>query len=144
MKVLFLSFKKVVFISIILGFIVCLVLFSSSNLEAAKEGLIIWTGSIIPSLFPFFVATEILCSTNFINVLGKNLNRIMRPVFNVPGQGSLALIMGIISGYPTGAKMVTNLREKKICSRIEAERLLCFTNNSGPLFIISVVRNNYF
>ena len=63
----------------------------------------------------------------------------MRPLFNVPGQGSFAFIMGLISGYPTGAKIVTNLRENKVCSRIEAERLICFTNNSGPLFILGFV-----
>lgn len=139
MRILVLSFKKFLFTFLILAFILSLVLFSKSNLDAAKNGLLIWTNSIIPSLFPFFVATELLCSTNFINIIGNYLNRFMRPLFNVPGQGSFALIMGIISGYPTGAKIVCNLRNNKLCSKIEAERLLAFTNNSGPLFIISVV-----
>ena len=47
--------------------------------------------------------------------------------------------MGIISGYPTGAKIAVNFRENNICSKEEAERLLAFTNNSGPLFIIGTV-----
>lgn len=47
--------------------------------------------------------------------------------------------MGIISGYPVGAKIVTNLRENNICTKEEAERLLSFTNNSGPLFIVGTV-----
>lgn len=139
MRIFVLSFKKFLFTFLIIFFIFALVLFSKSNLNAAKNGLQIWTSSIIPSLFPFFVATELLCSTNFINFIGKYLNKIMRPVFNVPGQGSFALIMGLISGYPTGAKIVCNLRNSNLCSKIEAERLLTFTNNSGPLFIISVV-----
>lgn len=139
MKVLVLSFKKFIFPTLIIIFISTLILFSESNLQAVKESLFLWTNSIIPSLFPFFVATELLLSTNFINVLGKLLNKFMRPFFNVPGQGSFAFIMGVISGYPTGAKIVTTLRENKLCSRIEAERLLCFTNNSGPLFILGFV-----
>lgn len=139
MKIFVLSFKKFLSIFLILFFILSLVLFSKSNLDAAKNGLLIWTNSIIPSLFPFFVATELLCSTNFINIIGNYLNKYMKPIFNVPGHGSFALIMGIISGYPTGAKIVSNLRENKLCSRIEAERMLAFTNNSGPLFILSVV-----
>lgn len=139
MRVWVLSFKKNLISICILLFIVFLIIFSASNLEAAQNGLIIWTTSIIPSLFPFFVATEILYSTNIINILGKYCNKFMRPLFNVPGQASFALIMGFISGYPTGAKIVSDLRENKICSKIEAERLLSFTNNSGPLFIISVV-----
>lgn len=139
MKIFVLSFKKFLFTFLILAFILSLVLFSKSNLDAAQNGLLIWTNSIIPSLFPFFVATELLCSTNFINILGNYLNKLMRPLFNVPGQGSFALIMGIISGYPTGAKIVCNLRENRLCSKIEGERMLTFTNNSGPLFILSVV-----
>ena len=71
--------------------------------------------------------------------MGKALNRIMRPIFNVPGEGSFAFLMGIISGYPTGAKIVSNLKEKKICNTEECERLIAFTNNSGPLFIVGTV-----
>lgn len=55
------------------------------------------------------------------------------------GIGAYAFIMGIISGYPVGAKIVTEFRKNGNCSRAEAERLLAFTNNSGPLFIIGTV-----
>lgn len=64
----------------------------------------------------------------------------MKPLFNVPGEGSFPLLMGIISGYPIGAKIVTNFRKNGICTKEEAERLITFTNNSGPLFIIGTVR----
>lgn len=47
--------------------------------------------------------------------------------------------MGIISGYPVGAKIVTEFRKNGDCTKAEAERLLSFTNNSGPLFIIGTV-----
>lgn len=63
----------------------------------------------------------------------------MKPLFNVRGEGSFALIMGIISGYPTGAKIACNFRENNTCTKEECERLLSFTNNSGPLFIIGTV-----
>jgi sporulation integral membrane protein YlbJ len=120
-------------------FMITLVLYSKSNLQAAKEGLFLWANNVVPSLFPFFVATEILCSTNVINVIGKILEKPVKKIFNVPGQGAVALCMGIISGYPTGAKIVSNFKENNICTKEEAERLLAFTNNSGPLFIIGTV-----
>lgn len=50
----------------------------------------------------------------------------MRPLFNVPGEGSYPLIMGIVSGYPVGAKIVCDLRNKNILTKPEAERLLAF------------------
>lgn len=122
-----------------LFFTFCLLIFSKNNLVAVKNGLSLWANSVVPSLFPFFVATELLSHTNIINQLGNILNFIMKPLFNVNGKGSFAFIMGIISGYPIGAKIAANFRKKNICSKEECERLLSFTNNSGPLFIIGTV-----
>ena len=120
-------------------FTICLVLFSQTNLIATKNGLILWATAVIPSLFPFFVATEMLSYTNVVSFLGKWLSPIMRPLFGVPGEGAFAFIMGLISGYPVGAKIVSNFMEQGICTKEEAERMLAFTNNSGPLFIIGTV-----
>ena len=120
-------------------FAIFLVLFSSSNLSAAQNGLTLWATSVVPSLFPFFVATELLSYTNIVSILGRCFNNLMKPLFNVRGEGSFAFLMGIISGYPVGAKIACNLRESNICSKEECERLLAFTNNSGPLFIIGTV-----
>ena len=120
-------------------FTLCLVLFSRTNLSAAKNGLILWATAVVPSLFPFFVATEMLSYTNVISYLGKWLTPIMRPLFGVPGEAAFAFIMGLISGYPVGAKIVSNFIEQGVCNKEEAEGMLAFTNNSGPLFIIGTV-----
>ncbi len=136
---IFLSIKKNILPSLFVLFTICLVLFSKQNLQATKLGLQLWANSIVPALLPFFIATELLGHTNIITKLGEFLNRFMRPIFNVPGIGAYAFIMGIISGYPIGAKIVTNFRNEGLCTKAEAERLVAFTNNSGPLFIIGTV-----
>lgn len=102
-------------------------------------GLLLFANSVVPALLPFFIATEILSHTNVVLKIGELFNRYMRPIFNVPGIGAYALVMGIISGYPVGAKIVTNFRNNGLCTKAEAERLLAFTNNSGPLFILGTV-----
>ena len=76
--------RMVILPTIILLFIFCLIVFSSSNLEAAKSGLKLWAFSVFPSLFCFFVATELLSHTFIISVLGKLLNKHMKTFFNVP------------------------------------------------------------
>ena len=131
--------KQFIIPFILVLFTISLIIFSSTNLSSAKNGLILWANSIVPSLFPFFVATELLTHTNLIYNMGKLLNKFMKPFFNIRGEGSFALIMGIISGYPMGAKISANFRKNNICSKEECERLLSFTNNSGPLFIIGTV-----
>ena len=120
-------------------FMLCLLIFSKQNMEASKNALSLWINNVVPSLLPFFIATELLSYTNLPSIVGNLLNPIMKPIFNVPGIGAFAFIMGIISGYPMGAKIVTELRQKSLCSKEEGERLLAFTNNSGPLFIIGTV-----
>lgn len=134
-----LKLKQLILPFFLILFTMCLVIFSNTNLYSAKNGLLLWANSIVPTLFPFFVATELLSHTNFTYYLGKVLNKFMQPLFNIRGEGCFALIMGIISGYPTGAKIAANFRINNICSKEECERLLSFTNNSGPLFILGTV-----
>lgn len=74
-----------------------LIVFSKDNLVASKEGLKLWASSVVPALLPFFIACELLSSTDIIDYLGKKLGKIMKPIFNVPGEGAFPLIMGIIS-----------------------------------------------
>lgn len=139
MNFIVISAKKYFFTAIFVLFIICLLMFSNNNLIAAQNGLALWATKVLPTLFPFFVATELLCQTNFTYILGKLLNKFMKPVFNVPGESAIAIILGTISGYPVGAKVVCNLKQQKIISKIEAERLIAYTNNSGPLFILGTV-----
>ncbi len=134
-----LNIKSYIMSFAFLTFTLCLLIFSSSNLSASKKGLSLWANSVVPSLFPFFVATELLSQTQMPYWLGKLFNRIMKPLFNIRGEGSFALIMGLISGYPVGAKIATNFRKNNVCSKEECERILSFTNNSGPLFIVGTV-----
>ncbi len=133
------SIKKYFFTILILIFLIGLLSFSTSNIQAAKDGLVLWAEAVVPSLFPFFVASSLLCQTNIISIFGKYLGKLMHPLFNVPGESTIALIIGAISGYPVGAKVVCQLLNQKVINKDEAERLVAFCNNSGPLFIIGTI-----
>lgn len=139
MKILFINLRKNILPITFLIFTFCLIIFSKSNIQAVKNSLSIWINNVVPSLFPFFIATELLNHTNIPRYIGNMFNKIMRPLFNVPGIGAYALFMGITSGYPVGAKIITNFRNENLCTKEEAERLITFTNNSGPLFILASV-----
>lgn len=125
-------------------FIICIVVFSRTAVNSALNGLILWSSIVVPSLFPFFVASDLMNSTGFTRAAGSLLEPVMRPLFNVPGCASFALALGVTSGYPVGAKLTADLRNDGSLSKHEAERLLAFTNNSGPLFIIGAVGTGMF
>ena len=111
--------KRNIFSLFFLLFTFGLLIFSTTNLSAVKSGLYLWVNSVIPSLFPFFVATELLMHTNIVNQLGIILHRFMKPLFNISGEGAFAFVIGIISGYPIGAKIATTFRQNNVCTKEE-------------------------
>ena len=120
-------------------FIILLVIYSKDAILASTLGISLWVNVIFPSLFPFFVICNILTNTNISVVIGKFFEPIMRPLFNVPGCCSFAFFLGMFCGYPIGAICTLNLYNKNLITKVEAERLLTFTNNSSPLFVISSI-----
>lgn len=108
-------------------------------ISSAQDGLLLWFNKIIPSILPFLIGTNILIHLGFIDFLGTLLDPFMKRFFNISGCGAFALALGMLSGYPVGAKITASLRENNKLSQIEAQRLASFTNNSGPLFIIGAI-----
>lgn len=134
-----LYFKKVLATIFTIMFAALLVIYPQTAVSSAYKGLRLWSDIVFPSLMPFFVCSEILNKLNFPKNISRYLEPFMRPLFNVPGSGAYPFVMGITSGYPVGAKIVSDMRADNLLSREEAERLLSFCNNSGPLFIIGAV-----
>ncbi|GAB3068070.1 sporulation integral membrane protein YlbJ [Virgibacillus ainsalahensis] len=136
---------KTILLSSVASFItIALISFPNDTFEASIRGLNIWWEVVFPSLLPFFIAAELLIGFGVVKFIGVLFEPIMRPLFNVPGAGSFGWIMGMVSGYPTGAKITARLREDKQLSQIEAERLVSFTNASSPLFIFVAVSIGFF
>lgn len=83
-SIITIKFKNAILPFMFCVFLVCLIVFSKTNLVAVSNGLFLWANNVVPSLLPFFIGTELLLQTNIVPWLGKVLNPIMRPVFNVP------------------------------------------------------------
>ncbi|PHS32069.1 MAG: sporulation integral membrane protein YlbJ [Alkaliphilus sp.] len=120
-------------------FIIAIIVYPSSTVEAAHTGLMAWFTIVLPALLPFFIGSELLIRLGVVRFIGLLLEPIMRPLFNVPGDGSFAFAMSVTSGYPVGAKIISKLCEQKVILDVEAQRLISFCSTSGPLFIIGAV-----
>jgi sporulation integral membrane protein YlbJ len=118
---------------------VALVLYPDLAFRSALRGLRIWWDVVFPALLPFFVAGQVLMALGVVHALGVLLERLMRPVFNVPGVGAFVLAMGLASGYPIGAVLTARLRRDGQLNEAEAERLLSFCNTADPLFMAGAV-----
>ncbi|MFS0751952.1 sporulation integral membrane protein YlbJ [Oceanobacillus sp. 1P07AA] len=136
--------KTLVYAGLTLLLTLSLIAFPDQALEAAIRGLNMWWEVVFPSLLPFFITAELLLAFGVVKFIGVIFEPIMRPLFNVPGAGSFGWMMGMASGYPTGAKITARLREENQLSKMEAERLVSFTNNSSPLFIFGAISAGFF
>ena len=108
------------------------------RLEALKA-LTLCAGTVIPSLFPFMTVTALLVRLGFGQWLAPHTAGLMAPLFRLPGCASSALLLGLVGGYPIGARTAAELYASGALTRAEAERLLTFCNNSNPVFLISVL-----
>lgn len=106
---------------------------------AAREGLETCLRSVIPSLFPFFVLTNLLMAfplpARLLALLGEPYERL----FRLPRATLGAFLMGLLGGYPVGAAAAAECCRRGICTREEAERLLICGDNCSPGFIFAVV-----
>ncbi len=131
--------KKAVFYITVILLIMLILIRSEYVILFAKDSMNMCYELIIPTLFPFFVCSGLLIYSGFGTFLARFSQKIMRPLFNVAPAGSAAFVLGIISGFPLGAITAVQLYRSGNISKSEAERLLAFCNNSGPLFIIGSI-----
>lgn len=98
----------------------------------------LWFYNLLPTLFPFFIITDLLSNYGFINYLSKLFGNIMK-IFNLNKKSSYGFFMSIISGFPGNGKLIKELLDNKEISEQDATKLLTFTHFSNPLFIIGTI-----
>ena len=107
----------------------------SQNVKNAFELCI---NSVIPSLFPFFIMAELMLA--YMNNHPPNkIALLYQKIFKFDKSTLPVFVSGLISGYPVGAYMTQSLYQKNLISKTDAKDLICFTNNSGPMFIICAI-----
>lgn len=116
-----------------------LILFTKEVSAAASNGIDTCLRVVIPSLFPFFVLSSLCISTGMAHSLSRLFALPMRYLFRLPASCAPAFVLGLIGGYPTGAKTAFDLYDGGACDGEECARLLGFCSSCGPAFIFSAV-----
>ncbi len=119
-------------------------LFPEQTISSALQGVSIWWDVLFPALFPFFVISELLLGFGLVHFIGGLFDPMMRPIFRIPGYGGFVMAMGFAAGYPISARLTSQLWERKLIDRDEAERLVAFTSTSDPIFLIGAVAVGFF
>lgn len=131
--------KKYIFTFFIFLLTLFCIIFPEDMITAAKTGLTLWWQIILPSLFPFMILSNLIVKTALPQLFSKFLSPPMQFIFRLPGISAIALFLGLVGGYPIGAKVTADLRNNNAISKEVANSLIKFTNNSGPLFITGAI-----
>ncbi|MBP3888429.1 MAG: hypothetical protein J6F30_12425 [Cellulosilyticum sp.] len=108
-------------------------------LQAAQDGLLLWFNKVLPSLLPFMILINILVPLDGLQSFITWCTPLSKRIWHLPGESFFAFLIGLIAGYPMGAKVIKSLYTDHKLTKEEAERTLCFCNNCGPLFIIGTI-----
>ncbi len=129
----------VVKIGVIFLFASGLLRYPTEIADGIRNGLLLLGENIIPSLFPFMVLSGYVRGSTATDFAANHLHKISNIFFRVNSYGLIAVIMGLLGGYPIGAKTTAEfLRDGKLSLK-EAQRVMLWCVNPGPSFVITSV-----
>ena len=109
------GYRTMIFCSIFLFItIIFLIVNPNKYINSAFNGILIWAKAVLPALFPFFFITKLLTELGGVKILANSMHKFMQKVFHVNGIGSYVFLTSIMSGYPVGAKITSELYEKQM------------------------------
>lgn len=126
--------KKILPLCLALLILYCL-LFPRQMALAVTDGLALWYRSILPTLLPFCIFSNIIIHSGIYDRIFEGLYPVLRHVCPVRAPLIYPLIAGFLFGFPLGSKICADLWNAGKISAREAELICCISNNFGPAFL---------
>lgn len=116
-----------------------LILNPSISITGARNGLLLWYGTVVPTLLPFIIISNLILKTGAISYF----NYLFYPIYHhfpkLLKSLSYLLIIGFFCGYPMGAKIINDLISSGQMTEDQGKFLMCICNNASPMFISGYV-----
>lgn len=119
--------------------IVCILGHSSLSLTYASLGLELWFQKMVPALLPFMILSGIMIRLKLTEKMAGVLYPVIGSLYRVRKNVVYCMALGFLCGFPMGAKVTADLYGRNMLTRREAEYLLAFCNNIGPVYFCSFV-----
>ncbi len=116
------------------------VLILSDNVRfGIRKGLLLCANNVIPSLFLFTAVGLFISYSGIGKVLGRIISPVSRLLFGLDSETASVFLLSTVSGYPVGAKLLDTLYKDGKISRPKALKMLTFSVNAGPSFVVTAV-----
>ena len=116
-----------------------MLLFPKKVLADSLAGLDLWFHTVLPSLLPFMILSNVLIGANVVSQLMRPFSGFFRHVLGLSPEGGYAWLLGLFCGFPMGARLTGDMYRQHRISREEAVYLLTFANQSSPMFLSTYV-----
>lgn len=129
--------KKIFIPGFLYIFFLFLLIFPLESLEASKQGLLLWFDTLLPTLLPFLIVSQLILKTPAIYSIQNLFSPLFTKIFHCSVNGVFCILCGFLCGYPVGARLISlQIKEGRLDIR-EGQYLLSFCNNVSPMFCIS-------
>ena len=123
----------------LLAALVLLIALPQVAADGVRSALTLCGRVILPSLFPFFVCSNLFLLLGFSTRFSARFGGAAAKLLRLPPAAGSAFLLGLLGGYPAGAQAVGVLYTRGELSEPDAERALAVCNQSGPSFIFGVL-----
>lgn len=112
---------------------------SALSLHYALLGLNLWFQKMVPALLPFMILSGVMVRLHLTEKIAMVIYPLASPLWRVRKNVVYCMMLGFLCGFPMGARVTADLYERRELSAREAEYLLAFCNNIGPVYFCSFV-----
>ncbi len=113
-------------------------------LASARKGLALYATSVLPSLFPFYFCSLLLTNIGAARTVSTLLGKPISKLYGTHKESAYVLLLSMMSGYPVGASMTTELYDAGVFSKDDAKAVAAFASTSGPIFMLGTVGSAIF
>ncbi|MCM1047591.1 MAG: hypothetical protein NC433_04115 [Clostridiales bacterium] len=133
------SFTRALFTLLAIYLTFLLLRYPALSLDYASTGLLLWFQKMIPTLLPFMIISGVMVRMNLTERFAKFFHPLFHLIWGTSLNGSYVILMGMLCGFPMGARVIGELCHSGRLSEEEGAYLLAFCNNIGPIYFISFV-----
>ena len=119
----------------LLAVFVLLIALPQAAADGVRSALTLCGRVILPSLFPFFVCSNLFLLLGYSARLSARFGGAAAKLLRLPPAAGSAFLLGLLGGYPAGAQAAGTLYARGELSGANAERALAVCNQAGPSFI---------
>ena len=105
--------------------------------QGVNQGIELCFKTLIPAIFPFLIITA-ACNSLLLGTHFRVLHTLLRPC-KLPHGAEMIFLVGLLGGYPLGAKLISDAYGNLRITKQDAQRMLMFCSNAGPAFLFGVI-----